>query len=379
MNNNTTIMTTKPILHLAPMCNITNRATRQIAKDFGCDITWSEMISSEGLVRNHPRRMSHEVSTKWDKGGHPTFRERRDGGFLRKGGHPPFREKRDGGFSNKSLKLAQKFNKTEAPYWVQIFGTDPQTMTQAAKIIEQEIKPTGIDINLGCPVPKARKGGYGAVQIGRINQVVTIIKAIKKEISISLSLKTRLGLTEPTEILKFAPRLVEAGLDQLVIHARTLKGMFKEEPNWEIVRKLNDTLEIPVIYNGGIKTPEDAQFYMKKTGCQNLMIGQASIGNPWLFKEIKNYFQNLPTNNKITNALITSIKINKLFPDQQTKINTILHHAELVVSCLGEKGLIGFRTQLSAYLKNLQAPKSIRQQAVQITNLQDLKNLLKQI
>ncbi len=330
-------MTTKPILHLAPMCNITNRATRQIAKDFGCDITWSEMISSEGLVRQNLK-------------------------------------------NNKSLELAKKFNETEAPYWVQIFGTDPQTMAQAAKIIEQEIKPTGIDINLGCPVPKARKGGYGAVQISEIDKVVEIIKAVKQEISLPLSLKTRLGLVEPTEILDFAPCLVEAGLNQLVVHARTLKGMFKEEPNWEIVRKLNDILEVPVIYNGGIKTPEDAQFYMEKTGCQNLMIGQASIGNPWLFKEIKNYFQNLPTNKKTTdNILPKPTKAKKRLHSQQAEIDTILSHAELVVSYFDEKGLIGFRTQLSAYLKNLRAPKSIRQQAVQITNLQDLKNLLKQI
>ncbi len=362
-------MTTKPILHLAPMFNITNRATRQIAKEFGCDVTWSEMISSEGLVRNYPLC----------KGGQ-NLRNENFGGFLRKECHLPFREKGDGGFLNKSLKLAQKFNKKETPYWVQIFGNNPENMARAAKIIEQEIQPTGIDINLGCPVPKAKKAGYGAVQIGEIDQVVKIIKAIKREISLPLSLKTRLGLTEPTEILEFTPHLVKAGLNQLVVHARTLKGMFKEKPNWKIVRKLNDTLEIPVIYNGGIKTPEDARFYMEKTGCQNLMIGQASIGNPWLFKEIKNYFQNLPTNKKTTdNILPKPTKAKKRLHSQQAEIDTILSHAELVVSYFDEKGLIGFHAQLSAYLKNLKTPKSIRQQAVQVTNLQDLKNLLKQI
>ncbi len=362
-------MTKKPILHLAPMCNITNRATRQITKDFGCDVTWSEMISSEGLVRNYPLC----------KGGQ-NLRNENFGGFLCKEEHPPFREKENGKFLNKSLALAKKFNETEAPYWVQIFGTNPQTMAQAAKIIEQEIQPTGIDINLGCPVPKAQKNGYGAVQIGKINQVVKIIKAVKQEISLPLSLKTRLGITEPAEILEFAPRLTEAGLDQLVVHARTLKGMFKEKPNWEIVKQLNDNLKIPIIYNGAIKTPEDARFYMEKTGCQNLMIGQASIGNPWIFQEIKNYFQNLSTGNKLTdNTLIAPAKLNQQLLNRQTKINTVLHHAELVIKHFGNKGLIGFRTQLSAYLKNLQSPKSIRQQAVQITNLQDLKNLLKQL
>jgi tRNA-dihydrouridine synthase B len=181
------------------------------------------------------------------------------------------------------LTLAKKFNKNEHPYWVQIFGTDPKNMAIAAKIIEQEIKPTGLDINLGCPVPKARKGGYGAIQLENISAVVEIIKEVKKNISLPLSLKTRLGLKEPTEILNFAPRLVEAGLDQLVVHARTLQGMFSEEPNWQIIKELNQTLPIPIVYNGGIKTSADAKFYSEKTDCKNLIIGQASIGNPWIF------------------------------------------------------------------------------------------------
>ncbi len=310
-----------PILHLAPMCNITNRATREIAKQYGCDTTWSEMISSEGLVRQNLK-------------------------------------------NNKSLELARKFNPSEKPYWVQIFGNDPKNMAKAAKIIEQKIEPTGIDINLGCPVPKAKKGGYGAVQIGDIPQVVKIIKAVKKEITLPLSLKTRLGLTNPTEILEFAPELEKAGIDQLVVHARTLKGLFSEEPKWEIVQKLNAKLSIPVIYNGGIRTPEDAKFYMEKTGCNNLMIGQASIGNPWIFQEIKSYL-------KTGTTLEIPLKEKK---------NTLLKHAELVIKNYGsEKGLIGFRAQLSAYLRSLKAPKKIRKEATQIATISKLTILLDKI
>ena len=308
-----------PTLHLAPMCNITNQATREITKELIPDIiTWSEMVSSEGLVRQELE-------------------------------------------GNKSLELARKFRDSEKFYWVQIFGNDPETMAKAAKIIEQEINPTGIDINLGCPVPKARKGGYGAVQIGNIPQVIEIIKAIKSETSLPLSLKTRVGLTEPTEILEFAPKLVSAGIDQLAVHARTLKGMFSEEPKWEIVKKLNDTLDIPVVYNGGIKTPQDAKFYLEKTGCNNLMIGQAAIGNPWIFQEIKSYLET-DTIQKISS---------------EEKKSTLLKHSKLVIKNYGsEKGLIGFRAQLSAYLRNLGAPKKIRKQATQITTIAELKKLL---
>jgi tRNA-dihydrouridine synthase B len=315
------------------MCNITNRATREIAKQHNCDVTWSEMVSSEGLARNYP---------------------------LHKGGQNS-RDENFGGFSNKSLELAKKFSQQESPYWVQIFGNDPKNMAQAAKIIEQEIKPDGIDINLGCPVPKAKKGGYGAIQIKNIPQVIKIIEAIKKEITTPLSLKTRLGLVEPIEILEFAPMLEKAGINQLVVHARTLKGLFSAEPNWKIVKQLNDTLSIPIIYNGGIKTPEDAKFYLEKTGCQNLMVGQAAIGNPWIFQEIKSYLENEAT----------------LTQSSEEKKLILLKHAELVVKNYGnEKGLIGFRAQLSTYLRTLQASKKIRKQATQITSISELEKLL---
>ena len=314
-------MKNDPILHLAPMYNITNRATRQIAKKLGCAVTWSEMISSEGLVKQDLK-------------------------------------------NNKSLILAEKFNETETPYWVQIFGSNPVNMAKAAQLVEKYIKPTGIDINLGCPVPKAKKAGYGAIQIKNIPKIVDIIKAIKQTIDLPLSLKTRLGLTDPTEILKFGPKLEKAGIDQLVIHARTLKGLFSEKPKWKIVKKLNDQLNVPVIYNGGIKTPEDAKFYIEKTGCQNLMIGQASIGNPWIFQEIKSFLKNEA-------VLKISLKEKKAL---------LLEHAQLIIDYFGEKGLIGFRTtQLSAYMRTLQAPKKIRSQIAQITSISELEELLNSI
>lgn len=309
------------LLHLAPMCNITNKATRKIAKQHNCDITWSEMVSSEGLVRQNLK-------------------------------------------DNKSLELAKKFSNNENPYWVQIFGNNPKNMAKAAKIIEQEINPTGIDINLGCPVPKAKKGGYGAIQIGNIPQVIKIIKTIKQEITLPLSLKTRLGLTEATEILEFAPQLEKSGIDQLVVHARTLKGLFSAKPDWKIVKKLNTTLNIPVIYNGGIKTSEDAKFYMEKTGCNNLMIGQATIGNPWIFQEIQSY---------IKNETLPEISLKQ-------KKSIILEHANLVVKNYGsEKSLVEFRTQLFAYLRTLKTSKKIRKQATQVVSISELEYLLDKI
>jgi len=307
-------------LALAPMAGLTNKAMREICQELGADITWSEMISAEGIFRNESG-------------------------------------------AGKSLQLAQQFGPQEKNYWVQIFGKNPISMSASAKIITEKIKPLGIDINLGCPVKKAQKAGYGAIQMGEINNVIEIIKAVKGSTSLPISLKTRLGLKNSNEILDFAPKLEEAGLDQLVIHARTLKGMFHAQPEWEIVKKLKDTLNIPIVYNGGIKNPEDAKFYFKKTGCNTLMIGQAAIGNPWIFKQIKDFFNsgNFET------------------PTLEKKKKVILKHAQLVNKYYGEKGFVVFRPQLAAYLKGLSGAAELRMQAVHINNIKDVDVILEKI
>ncbi|MDH4330881.1 MAG: tRNA-dihydrouridine synthase family protein [Candidatus Moranbacteria bacterium] len=303
-------MTKNTQLILAPMAGITDKAFREICTDWEVDVTWSEMVSAEGLVRNSLE-------------------------------------------DNKSLELAERFGEGEKNYWVQIFGCNPKSMAEAAKIIEKEINPTGIDINLGCPVKKAQKAGYGAVQMGKIPEVIEIIRAIKETTSLPLSLKTRVGLTNPQEVLEFAPKLEKAGIDQLVIHARTLKGMFFETPHWEIAKQLKNNLNIPVIYNGGIKTHEDAIFYQEKTGCEKLMIGQAAFGKPWIFWQIKNGTNDDPPIEKIK--------------------ETILKHADLCLKYYGEKSLVTFRTHLSAYLKGRPNASRLKQEAVKINSLEDIR------
>jgi len=304
-------------LTLAPMAGFTDKAMRQICQELGADITWSEMVSAEGIYRSQDKE-------------------------------------------NKSLTLGEKFSQAEKNYWVQIFGDNPQSMSFAAKKISEKIKPLGIDINLGCPVKKAQKAGYGAIQMGKINEVIEIIKEIKRSTSLPLSLKTRLGLKNPKEILEFAPKLEKAGINQLVVHARTLPGMFHAQPDWKIIKELKSILKIPIIYNGGIKTPEDALFYQEKTGCETLMIGQAAIGNPWIFKQIKDFFQT----GKYS------------LPTLKEKKEIILKHSELIQKYYGEKGFIVFRPQLASYLKGLPNSAELRFQAVRINSLKDVKNIL---
>lgn len=312
------ILNTK--LHLAPMAGFTDKAMRQICAECGADITWSEMISSEGLVRN---------SLEY----------------------------------NKSLKLAEKYSPQEKNYVAQIFGSNIESMVSAAKIIEEKIQPTEININLGCPVPKAKKAGYGACQMGDIPSVIKIIREIKRNTSLPLSVKTRLGLCSPEEILSFAPRLEKAGINSLIVHARTLPGMFHQKPDWKIVKKLTSLLNIPIVYNGGIKTPENALFYAQKTTCNQLMIGQTAIGNPWIFSQIKEFF-----------------RTGKYSPINETeKKKTILRHAELVEKYFGEKGFVIFRAHLAAYLKNIPDAGAWRAQAVRIENFKDVEKIIQAV
>ncbi len=163
--------------------------------------------------------------------------------------------------------------------------------------------------------------------------------------------------------MSFAPKLEHAGIDKLIVHARTLPGMFNQQPDWKIVKKLTSLLNIPIIYNGGIKTPEDALFYAQKTTCNQLMIGQAAIGNPWIFSQIKEFFQT----GKYS------------LPDEKEKKETILRHSKLVKKYFGEKGFVIFRTHLAAYLKNIPNAATWRAQAVRVEKFKDIEKIIQKI
>lgn len=306
-------------LALAPMAGVTDRAFREICREWGADITWSEMVSAEGIVR-------HALK------------------------------------NNKSLLLAAPSSQERSgEFWVQLFGSNPASLAEAAALVAKEIKPFGIDINLGCPVPKAVRAGYGVVQLKNMQQTLQLIQAVRAAVQLPLSIKTRIGLSAPEEILTFAPLLEKTGINQLVIHARTHKEMFRGEPHWEIVQKLKQQMKIPVIYNGGITSPEKALFYQKNTGCETLMIGQAALGRPWLFRQIKDCLQTGTYSH----------------PTEKEIQETILKHAALTFEFFGAHGLVTFRRHLMAYLKGAANAKSLRTEATAIKSLQDIESIIK--
>ena len=250
--------TKKPILVLAPMADYTDKPFGLICRKYsGKDfIIFKEMVSSEALFRGN----------------------------------------------EKTLKMCE-FTSAERPLIIQIFGDKPEVMARAAKLLEKRFKPDGIDLNMGCPVPKiAQKTAAGAALMKNPTLAAEIVKSVKKAVKLPVSVKTRLGWSNPDEIVKFAVILEKAGADLITIHGRTKAQGYSGTADWETITKVKKILKIPVIANGDIVDCASAKKCLEITGADGLMIGRGSLGSPWVFKEIQNQkSKTLPTGRQVKN------------------------------------------------------------------------------
>lgn len=262
--------------------------------------------------------------------------------------------------SAKTLKMCE-FKEFERPLVIQIFGAKPETMAQAAQIIIDKFNPDGIDINMGCPVPKiAGKNQAGAALMKDPDRAVAIVEAIKKVAGKTpISVKTRLGWAKEDEILALAPRLEAAGADLLTIHGRTKLQGYTGKANWEMIGKVRQMVKIPILANGDINEENFSQC-LKITGADGLMIGRSALGNPWIFSRINN--KQLTNNN----------------PDEIVK--TVLRHAELHLERYGEKSMVTFRKHLLWYFKGNRISsadlKSARSKMALVKNYNELEDIL---
>lgn len=233
---------------LAPLAGYTDNSFREICKICGADVVVSEMISSEGLTR----------------------------------------------IKDKSISYAQ-FTERQRPFGTQIFGSKPEVMARAVDVI-LETNPDFIDVNMGCPVKKVIKRGAGAALSKDPTKAAAIVTAMKKALSgtkIPLTVKIRSGWDfNSINFLEMGQKLEDAGADIIILHARTRNQMYGGDCNWDQIKQLRSALTIPVIGNGNIKTIADAVEIYNKTDCSSIMIGRGALGNPWLFNEIKSYFNN---------------------------------------------------------------------------------------
>lgn len=234
-----------PLL-LAPMEDISDPPFRKICKEFGADVVYTEFISSEGLIRN-------------------------------------------------AKKSAQKLDiyENERPVGIQIFGHNIDSMLQTIEIVEAS-KPDFIDINFGCPVKKVVNKGAGAAILKDIPKMVRLSEAMVKHSKLPITVKTRLGWDANSIVIEeVAERLQDVGIAALAIHGRTRAQMYKGNADWEPISKVknNPRIHIPIFGNGDVNTPEKAVLMRDKYGLDGAMIGRASIGNPWFFKQVKHYIK----------------------------------------------------------------------------------------
>lgn len=233
----------RPVM-LAPMEDVTDPSFRLICKEQGAAMVYTEFVSSEALVRDIP-----------------------------------------------STVRKLNINEEERPVAIQIYGREPDAMVEAARIVERA-EPDIIDINFGCPVKKVAGKGAGAGMLRDIPKMLSITGSVVKAVKVPVTVKTRLGWDCEHKIIgDLGPRLQDCGIAALTVHGRTRSQMYMGKADWEPIGdlKADSRMEIPVIGNGDVTTPEEAQEAFEKYGVDGVMIGRGSIGAPWIFREIKEF------------------------------------------------------------------------------------------
>ncbi|MCB9245388.1 MAG: tRNA dihydrouridine synthase DusB [Flavobacteriales bacterium] len=308
-----------PLL-LAPMEDVSDPPFRAVCKENGADLMYTEFISSEGLIRD-------------------------------------------------AAKSVQKLDifEYERPIGIQIFGSDIEVMREAAEIAT-EAGPDLIDINYGCPVKAVACKGAGAALLQDVPKMVAMTKTIVESTHLPVTVKTRLGWDENTKYIReVAARLQDIGIQALSIHGRTRKQMYKGEADWTLIGEVaNDpAIHIPIFGNGDIDSPEKAKMYRDRYGVQGMMIGRASIGYPWIFREIKHYLE-------------SGSKLEK--PDIEERVRVCLRHFDESVKWKGDKlGIFEMRKHYANYFKGIPDFKPMRMRLVQADSRLEIQQILGEV
>ncbi|MBU0982218.1 tRNA dihydrouridine synthase DusB [Patescibacteria group bacterium] len=309
----------RPILALAPMAGYTDSAFRQLVKSIEPKtICFTEFTCTEGIVYNSKN----------------TFRQ-------------------------------LDFNpKKEKPLIVQIFGKKPEHFATSAKVLE-ELGADAIDINMGCPAKKVVSSDHGSALLKNPDLAAEIVAATKNATALPVSVKTRIGISEydPDWLIDFCKKLEKAGADLISIHGRTAKQMYKGLANWNAAYEVKKNLKIPVIGNGDIASAKDA--LEKLQNLDGVMVGRATIGNPWLMAEIRAAFEG---------------KTYKKPETFEEKLPILIKHCELNVETKGEKrGMLEMRKHLAGAVKGFPGASEYRAKVVHLNTLKEAKQILNEI
>jgi tRNA-dihydrouridine synthase B len=302
----------KPIFILAPMANITTISFRSICKEMGADVVFTPMVSSNAILYNEKEAL-------------------KVGAFL----------------------------DSEQPVIVQLYGYSGELMANAAKVIDEKLHPAGIDINMGCPAKKIVGNESGSALLKDLDNALEIIKEIRDAYKGQLSVKLRLGWKD-FEILDFAKELERLGVDAITVHGRTTKQGYSGTADWEKIYQIADTVDIPVIGNGDIKTWQEAYQRFDNSKLRGVMIGRGALGNPWIFKEIKEKRDFKRTPKTIASAIA---KQKELYLKHESEINDVRE----------------LRKHLGWYIKGFPNATAIKVEAMGAEKADDIENIIKKL
>ncbi len=295
-------------LFLAPMEDVTDASFRYICKEFGADIMYTEFVSSDGLIRDAKKSLAKLVTYEYEK-----------------------------------------------PIGIQIYGHIPEAMVEAAQMAERAVEIAGgagadlIDINFGCPVSKIAGRGAGSGMMRFPDKLVEITKMVVDSVKLPVTVKTRLGWDDSSKIIvELAERLQDVGIEALTVHGRTRCQLYKGEADWSLIGKIkeNPRMRIPIIGNGDITSAEGAAEAFERYGVDGIMIGRATYGRPWIFKEIRHFLEHGKNMEPLT---------------VMEKVELAKKHFKKSVEIKGERvGVLEMRRHLSNYFKALYDFKETR-------------------
>lgn len=308
---------TNPVF-MAPMAGVTDKAFREIIYSVGGKYTFTEMISDKALLHNN----------------------------------------------SKTFQMLNLEGENE-PKIVQIFGSEPDPMAKAARIAVDR-GANIIDINMGCPTPKIVKNGEGAALLKDITLAEQIAAQVMRAVNVPVTVKMRLGWDNGSIVApELACRLEKAGVSMITVHARTREQYYSGKADWKWIAEIKGRINIPVIGNGDIQTPEEAQKMIKETGCDGVMIARGALGNPWLISRAQHYLE--------TGVLLPA-------PEAEHKLEMISRHFKKLLKYKGQKiGINEMRKHAAWYIKGMRKAAEYRKEIMQTDDPQRMEAIFRSV